>query len=465
LLISPLSYEETEANKPKEFRFTLANDPQKSITDKDLARALDKDENYYSTEAISRRLAQLAKEKPKPSLGKTLYDLGEHIERRTKPNRTELDGITLLTAGANLTGSLIQATGLAAEIIQKSRSAAASKDKDIHYLWDDLEQAAQRIDGLQSRLKDVFTVASKTEELPKNTASLLNSSEKIEDEAELMADSVEFIGDRLRQLEEALDPKDPVSPLKIDRNLPMGEQLKSYQESFQRINERLDELERSIIALEKVYHPIHSTNGVVSAERFVRTWIDFFQAQGQATNQPFSLERDRELTTASGKIVELKNQGKFLRISDPHQKIPLFEATKTGDRWLVERDRLSPEEVNKILRLPQTASELIRNTKSVDLVAYLQNICTETEWKQGGTFTWRDYHIQVSPTSNDGTKTIKSFLEKSLVFDAEIDGSGKLTIHNNDIPHEDLKKIPASSTNRAMQKQETQLDTEPELIL
>jgi hypothetical protein len=452
-----VSYEETKENKPKEFRFTLASDPQKSITGKDLAGAIGKNVDYYSANAIQQRLAQLAKQ-PQKSLGKTLYEVGEHIDRRTKPNRTELDGITLLTAGANLTGSLIGATGLAAEIIQRARSAAASNDKNIEYLWDDLEQAAQRIDSLQSRLKDVFTVANKTQELPKNLTSVFNSSEEIEDRAELMADSVELISDRLRQLEEALDPTEPVSPLKADRTLPLGEQLKLFKESIDKINERLDGLEQSIAAMSEIYHPIRASDGVVSAERFATTWINFIRARAIATDRDFS--GDCELITASGKIVELKHKGNFLRISNPNQKTPLFEADRSGDLWLVNNDHLTPEEVDKILRLPQTAEELVRNAKSIDLVHNLQTMCSEAEWRGGGAFNWRDYYIEISPTSNDGIKTIKSFSDKSIVFEAQIDRNGEIKVLSNEMSYEDLKKIPQPQTNRSKQKQQ-----EPELTL
>ena len=447
----------------QEFRFSWSGE---TLTSKELATVAGKKENYYTRYGIALQLGKNeARQQPaKPKLSQKIAQVGEDLTKASQGRwgNEALDGYDLISAGTSLTGSLLETTYLASELIQKARekfsrlSAPGKQKSEVQEsIWDNLEKAAQKIDSLQQRL-NTLSLAQRDQPLPL-PQQIISVSENVENEAEVLADLIENLSSRQRHFEELIDSNSLSRPLQVERSA--RELMRRCEEALTTLENRLDKLETKIAKLEKELHPLQGTETVISPKRFAQIWQDVFQNRAQGRNEKFSREQNHQLETSSGKTVKLSNKGRSLQISDEQGVI--YQAQKQGKRWSVAVNNLTRGDIDRVMALPQLEKEAQKQRQTIGLLEALQ----ETPiWERGGKVNWRDLQIAISPPAPDNNRLIQGYYRDREVLKAEY-GNGELKTELNQISADSYAEMKDAVVAKQEEKTEQRQTEQQHQIL
>lgn len=391
-----------------------------------------------------------------------LIGIGNYLSSRARYLRTssrEIDGFDLLEMGVSLTGGTLELAGLIKQVVSKGRQANA--DPTLDQLWERLEQLADRATSVEKRLSKVFRVAFPSDEIPsaKQLPLIDNSTEEIDENKALnqLVSYVEWIAQRVRRIDESLQPQDPISPLKIPKELSKPERLSKIEEVLEKIDSQLQELEQQTSALEDIHHPMEASDGrIISPEKFIDCWIKRIAAEETGRGSLFDVNCHYSLESSFGRKIELLDRGTRFTITNESKTEYLFECEKKDGRWQVLVDKLQPKDIDRTLKLPQNSEELILRGKCSQLINLLQ--------KSGESqLQFQDYKFEIKEHNILGFRTLGDNLDK--VFEANLVSESEFNITLNKIPNHHWPKFLSASDQNQTNQSEHKLHNQSELEL
>jgi DNA-binding ferritin-like protein len=438
----------------------------------DIDQLLSDDEDTPITTGVLGKIAknrhtQKSINNAEPQQSETKYPLLDSLETFLK--ETEHQGAIATTRGSEIngitvTGLTVQSATLMGLIGAKTVSdlidyIKQAKDKEqANKLEDILEQIDslnQRTDRVSVRVQqadviaDMKAIDDRTERLAERTKQVLeppattqpenleieerakrNGSHHINADEIIIAptqSSAVQIGEKIDNLGQKLDPKyKQSSPLQINKEANISEQLDQIQKYLGNLSKRLDRLETIVDELEQkitVNPSLEQTNSKTSVpqittpnpapiedepedlltkivtqtkvqqqrEAIADCLVNYAFASGQSPQSGIPFDDGGILyVTAEKNKVNLAING-----SDGNE---IFSGTKEGDDWKFAQDKLTPEEKETIFKLPQSEQEYDTLATAQALVDKFQNTFPKRfNGEKDPVFPWRE------PRREDGT--------------------------------------------------------------
>lgn len=434
----------------------------------DIDELLSDDEDTPITTGVLGKIAQnrhtqklINNTEPKQS--ETKYPLLDSLETFLKETEhqgeiattrgSEINGITvsgLTVQSATLMGLIGAKT--VSDLIDYIKQAREEKQANkLEGILEQIDSLNQRTDRVSVRVQqadviaDMKAIDDRTERLTERTKQILetpNTNLEIEERAKrngshhINADEIIItptqsnavqIGERIDNLGQKLDPEyKQSSPLQIDKEANISEQLDQIKKYLGNLSKRLDRLETIVDELEQkitVNPSLEQTNSKTSVpqittpnstpiedepEDLLTKIVTQTKVQQQREAVADCLVNYAFATGQSPQSGIPFDDGGILYVTAEKNKVNLaindsdgneiFSGTKEGDRWKFVQDKLTPEEREAIFKLPQSEAEYDKLATAQALVDKFQNTFPKRfSGEKDPVFPWRE------PRREDGT--------------------------------------------------------------
>jgi hypothetical protein len=353
-----------------------------------------------STQAIERSLppdytqtlSSVSSQSQAPNIFAFLDTVGyetDEFGRRIQSSQDGLDGMTLTSASARILGNGLQVgAALGAESQNETQHQRVGK------AFAKLGKLDQRINEISQTLQN--SAANEPTQQAANPQAVENAVESaIEDTSKnslqptlgsILTHSLQQFDERVQHLEHQIGIPPPSRSPQLDSHLSINQKLDRIDAMLQHLSDRLDRVEQWVDQNSIAHPPQPKLEGAVIAEKLQH----FIEARAQHLDK----NPQEPVITTLGKVSLSQDRDSITLSIESDRYDDKFAATRTPDGWTIIHNDLTPNEADRLLKLPQTPEAYRSWAVSKVLISELSQSFPEQFNQESGVLNWEDDHAK-----------------------------------------------------------------------